>query len=147
MSAHPNEGHGTLDILEALAALPEPEPPRPPAPKPAGPLVAAICALMNGDPIHDRDRERIVDAIVDDALTHDGLVNPNRVRTSLTRTNADGSTDLVVYPRLIGTVYQTLAAKGALEFVDWTDSTDLRGGNKGKPARIYRLTRILEPTP
>lgn len=137
-----DDGHGTLDLIAALAELPA----TPPAPKPAGPLVASICALMLGDPIHAADRQRIVTAIVTDAREHDGTVDPNRVRARLTRVNADGSTDLVVYPRLIGTVYSGLASKGVLEFAGWIDSTDVRGGNNGKPARSYRLT-TLEITP
>jgi hypothetical protein len=137
-----DDGHGTLDLLEALAQLPA----TPPAPKPAGPLVASICALMNGDPVHTADRQRIVTEIVADAQEHDGLVDPNRVRARLTRVNADGSTDLVVYPRVIGSTYQTLAAAGVLRFAGWTDSTDVRGGNRGKPARTYQLTRTPEVT-
>lgn len=148
-----SDPYGTLDILAALAEMPEfPEPPvvpasRPPTPGPAGPAVAAICELLNGDPLHARDRERTITAIVADASEHDGLVDPNRVRARLTHTNADGSTDLVVYPRVLSAVYQGLAAKGVIEFAGWIDSTDARGRNNGKPARSYRLTRTLEPTP
>jgi len=69
------------------------------------------------------------------------------VRTHLTRENADGSSDLVVYPRLLGAIYQALAKKGVLEFAGWTTSTDTRGRNAGRPARSYRLTRLPEDTP
>lgn len=203
MSTHDYTGHGTLDLLEALAARPtcfgcgepvDPDDqdadlvrhgdriehadcyyqqqefiaesiehgdtviehangavgiipaPHPKPPRSSGPAVAGILALLNGDPIHDRDRERIVTAILDEAAAHDGLVDPNRVRARLTITNADGSTDLVVYPRLIGAVYHGLAHKGALEFAGWIDSTDTRGGNAGRPARSYRLNRNSEAT-
>jgi hypothetical protein len=132
---------GTLDLLEALAALPVPPP------RPSTTEVQAIVDLLNGDPLHDTDRARIVDAIVTDAHEHDGVVDPNRVRARLTRVNADGSTDLVVYPRVIGAVYQGLTKAGALEFAGWIDSTDTRGGNAGRPARSYRLTRLPEETP
>jgi len=128
---------GQLDLLDVLAA----EPPRP---RPAGPEVDAICALLLGDPMHARDRERIVTALVEDARRHDGHVDPNRVRVSLTRENADGSADLVVFPRLLGATYQALAKKGVLELTGWTTSTDTRGRNVGRPARSYRLTRLPE---
>lgn len=135
---------GTLDLLDALAA--EPLPAAPPRPRGAGPEVDAICALLLGDPMHALDRERIVVALVEDARRHDGHVDPNRVRAGLTRENADGSSDLTVYPRLLGATYQALAKKGVLEFVGWTTSTDTRGRNAGRPARSYRLTRLPEGT-
>ena len=94
---------------------------------------------MGGDPIHARDRRRIVAAILADALAHSGLVNPNRVRAALT--NKHG---IDVYPRLIGATYNGLTRAGILAFEGWTTSDDHRGGNAGKPARCYRLTLPLE---
>lgn len=130
---------GTLDLLEALAELPAPPPvhliPR------AGidEHTQAVLALVRGNPLHDRDRERIVRAIVTDARAHDGHVDPNRVRRALTH---DSGEDLLVYPRVIGAVYSALTATGALVFTGYVDSDDAHGKNRGKPARCYLLTRL-----
>lgn len=134
------EPYGTLDMLAALADLPEPQA-KPAPPKPAGVEVAAICALLRGDPLHRRDRERIVAAVVEEAREHDGFVDPNRVRARLTYGDTQ---ELVVNPRVVGAVYQGLGKTGVLEFAGYIDSTDTSGRNAGKPARSYRLTRLPE---
>ncbi len=95
---------------------------------------ASLLALLNGDPIHDGDRQRICQAIRDTALTNNGRVNPNVVRRRLTYNGA-----LMVYPRIVGAVYHSLARAGVLVPDGWTVSDDRSGGNRGKPARLYRL--------
>jgi len=97
----------------------------------------AILRLVDGDPIHERDRAEIVAEIVaagrEHRLRH---VDPNAVRARLA-----GS----VYPRCIGAVYAALRYAGVLEPVSWTTSTDKAGRNAGKPARVYRLVdEVLE---
>jgi hypothetical protein len=39
----------------------------------------------------------------------------------------------------VGSVFNRLSAAGVLVFDHWTDSTDRRGGNAGRPARVWRL--------
>jgi len=91
----------------------------------------AILRLIDGDPIHERDRGDIVAAIIAAGRAHRlHHVDPNAVRARLA-----GS----VYPRCIGAVYAALRNAGVLEPVSWTTSTDKAGRNAGKPARLYRL--------
>jgi len=130
------------DLIDVMTA--EATAAKPPRPSGAGPEVDAICGLLLGDPMHARDRERIVTALVEDARSHDGHVDPNRVRTRLTQVNADGSTDLVVHPPLIGAIYQSLKKKRVLQFTQYVTSTDTHGRNVGRPAPAYRLTRLPE---
>jgi hypothetical protein len=76
-------------------------------------------------------------AIRGDAASHSGHIDPNRVRALLT--NEHG---LTVYPRVIGATYSALRQAGVLIADGWTTSTDVRGGNAGKPARLYRLVEV-----
>lgn len=99
----------------------------------------ALLGLVRGNPLHDNDRHRIVEAIVDEANAHSGRVNPNRVRARLTHPVSE---ELDVNPRVVGAVYSALAGAGVLAFDDFVLNTDRRGGNAGKPCRAYRLTRI-----
>ncbi|WP_369068575.1 hypothetical protein [Kineococcus terrestris] len=138
---------GTLDLLEVLATpttapTTGTRPPRAPH-RPADTVddVAAVCALVNGNPLHANDRREVVSAILAEAAAHGGAVDPNGVRARLAVTNADGSTDYRVYPRVIGATYQALCTAGVLEFTGWIPNTDARGRNSGKQARSYRLTR------
>lgn len=91
-------------------------------------------ASVANHPMHDADRDRIVAAIRDDANTHNGQVDANRVRAALT--NAYG---LMVPPRLLSATYGSLARSGVLVHDGWTTNTDAAGGNAGKPARLWRL--------
>jgi len=109
-----------------------------PVTKPIDEHTQAVLALVRGNPLHDRDRERIVAAIFDEAKEHGGRVNPNRVRSRLT---SPISNQLDVNPRVIGAVYSALTGAGVLAFVDFCVSTDTAGKNRGKPARVYHLTR------
>lgn len=98
---------------------------------------ASILALMNGDPIHRSDRERIVQAILYVANHSAGIVDPNKVRTRLTAPSGD----LLVYPRLMGAVYRQLAQAGVLAPAGWIVNEDRHGRNAGRPMRCYRLRR------
>lgn len=98
----------------------------------------AILELIAGDDTHRRDRALIVEAIVYAAAHNGGRIDPNLVRARLT--NPD-SGELDVYPRVIGAVYNSLSANGVIQADGWTTSKDRKGGNYGKPARLYRLVR------
>lgn len=115
--------------------------PNPVPSSPVHPDTASLLDLLAGDPIHAGDRQRIVAAIVDDAHAHDGLVSMNRVRVALTGDHGH----LTVFPRLIGSVVHLLAQKRALVHADWIVNDDVRGGNRGKPARLWRLNPGREP--
>ncbi len=98
---------------------------------------AAILDLIAGDPIHATDRAAVIDAILYAANHNAGRVDPNLVRARL----SDPWGVLTVYPRVVGTVYRVLAAKGVIVPDGWVASSDRKGGNYGKPARLYRLVR------
>lgn len=91
---------------------------------------AAICDLINGDPLHAADRAAIVSAVLAAAAADGGRVDPNRVRKLIPDS---------VYPRIIGSTYQGLVKQGVLAFTGWTISEDSAGNNVGKPARVYHL--------
>lgn len=91
---------------------------------------AAILDLIHGDPLHDRDRAAVIGAIVSVARDSGGVVDPNAVRERLAG---------LVFPRLVGAVYQSLAKRGVLVAEGWTISRDKVGRNSGKPCRRYRL--------
>lgn len=97
---------------------------------------ASLLALIAGDPIHEADRARVVQAIRDTARDHGGQVDPNVVRRRLTCAHG-----LTVYPRVIGAVYNALARSGRLVVDGWIVSSDVAGKNAGKPCRRYRLVQ------
>lgn len=85
-------------------------------------------------PLADRDRRTITAAIMADAMDHDGVVSPNRVRAALS--NAHG---LTVRPRMLSATYSALAARGVLRSLGWTEvNDDVRGGNAGRPGRQWQ---------
>lgn len=98
------------------------------------PTTRAILDLLNGDPIHDADRERILVAIRAEGLASGGRVDPNRVRERLT---VNGS--LVVNPRVLSGFYSRLASRGYLA----PDGKVVNGsrGNSNKESNAWRLTR------
>lgn len=98
---------------------------------------AAILALMDGDPIHQSDRQRIVEAILYAANHSAGVVDPNLVRTRL----VNGQGALTVYPRLMGAVYRQLTVRGVLVKAGWLVNEDSHGRNAGRPMPRYRLVR------
>lgn len=95
--------------------------------------ITAITSLMDGDPLHARDRAAVVTAILTDGRSHNGQVDPNRVRDTLPPW---------VYPRSIGSTYRVLLHHEVLVFEGrWTENLDGKGRNIGKPQRLYRLAR------
>lgn len=81
------------------------------------------------------ERDRVI-AAMSVAYERDGLINPNRVRALLT--NATGELDC--NPRVISATYSSLRQRGVIRHIGWTTSTDVHGGNAGKPARTYTFT-------
>jgi hypothetical protein len=92
---------------------------------------ADVLALVAGDPLHHRDREAVIDAILRVGRANGGRVDADRVREQLPRW---------VYPRVIGPVYRALACAGVLELDGWKVSEDRKGRNSGRPQRVYQLT-------
>jgi len=89
---------------------------------------AALLDLIDGDPIHARDREAVIDAIRA-AVRPDGTVCGNDWRGLILQW---------VYPRVVGATVHALAKRGVLQFTgDWAISDDVRGRNSGRPTRIY----------
>ena len=83
----------------------------------------------NPQPLAERYRERIHAAMIAAAEMSDDrrTVNPNRVRELLS--NEHG---LTVPPRMLSASYGVLRSQGVLVRKGWVESTDSRGGNRGK---------------
>lgn len=127
----PRSGPVSADLTAAGSSTPT----IPPGAVSVGADTTAILRLVDGDPIHERDRELIVSAIVETGRAHRlHLVNPNVVRSRLA-----GS----VHPRCVGPVYGALRHAKVIEPVGWTVSTDTGGRNVGKPLRLYRLAESV----
>ena len=93
------------------------------------PDTAALLDLMDGDPIHARDREAVIDAIRA-AVRPDGTVCSNDWR---------GLIPQWVYPRVIGATVHALGRRRILQATgDWRISDDTAGKNAGRPVRVYR---------
>ena len=93
------------------------------------PATQALLDLIHGDPIHDRDREAVVNAIRA-AVRDDGTVCGNDWRRLVPQW---------VYPRVVGATVNALARAGVLRATgEWVASDDLAGRNSGKPVRVYR---------
>lgn len=93
------------------------------------PATQALLDLIHGDPIHDRDREAVVNAIRT-AVRDDGTVCGNDWRRLIPQW---------VYPRVVGATVNALARAGVLRATgEWVASDDLAGRNSGKPVRVYR---------
>jgi hypothetical protein len=93
------------------------------------PATQALLDLIHGDPIHDRDREAVIDAIRA-AVRDDGTVCGNDWRRLI---------PAWVYPRVIGATVNALARAGVLRATgEWVASDDFAGRNSGKPVRVYR---------
>lgn len=98
------------------------------------PTAAEVCALVIGDPMHQREHQAVLAAIQADADAHDGLVNVNRVRPLI---------PAWVYPRVVSATYSALLNRRPALLVptgEWVSNTDAKGRNVGKPQRVYRLT-------
>ena len=93
------------------------------------PATQSLLDLIDGDPIHARDREAVIDAIRA-AVRSDGTVCGNDWR---------GLIPTWVYPRVIGATVNALGRAGVLQSTgEWRISDDLAGRNSGKPVRVYR---------
>ena len=106
----------------------------------ADPDTAARVMLVADDRVHATDRERVVAAILADADTHGGRIDPNRVRAALTHTDDNGKPALTVQPQVLSAAYMALKHRRAIAADGYTTNDDRAGGNHGKPLRLYRLT-------
>jgi hypothetical protein len=95
---------------------------------------ASLLALVEGDPVHERDRAVILAAIIQTARDHSGIVDPNALRALLT--NEHGT---VVYPAVIGAVIASLRHRGVLREAGWVITKGSRSRNGGKPQRRWAL--------
>ena len=92
------------------------------------PDTAALLDLMDGDPIHARDREAVIDAIRA-AVRPDGTVCSNDWR---------GLIPQWVFHRVIGATVHALINRKILRATgEWEISDDTIGKNSGKPVRRY----------
>lgn len=94
-----------------------------------------LAIANNPQPWAAMQRERIIEAIRDDARAHGGEVHPNRVRIRLS--NRIG---LQVNPRMLSAAYSALSAQKRIAFDHWGTNDDTAGGNAGKPQRVWRWT-------
>ena len=94
------------------------------------PTADAVTALVTADPMHAADVEAVMDAITYDAASHDGEVDPNRVRRLVPQH---------VQPQVLSATYASLVRQGRLERVGWTTNEDRRGRNAGKPLALWTL--------
>lgn len=98
------------------------------------PDTASLLELIDGDPLHETDRAAVIDAILAVARAHGGEINPNLVRERIPRS---------VYHRVVGSTYRSLTQRGIIAVAGWVVSEDKHGRNSGKPARKYRLVRMI----
>ncbi len=104
-------------------------------PKPVQRIVAE-----NPHPLYDADRATIEQAMRADAMAHDGVIDPNRVRAALR--SATG--ELRVHPRVLSGMYSSLAAQGKIRSLGWNGTNDdVAGGNAGRPMRMWQWVAPL----
>lgn len=102
---------------------------------PVDPRTASLLALIDSDPIHERDRATVITAILVDARDNDGELDLNRLRARLT----DERGNYRVYPAVVGSTVCALRWRGVLVHKGWTLSTDTHGRNSGKPIKTYTV--------
>ena len=96
------------------------------------PAVAADDSIPN----RTDSRAAICAAITRAAAEHHGLVHISYVRPYLTP---------LVTPHMVGAVFAGLHLTGALRATgDYLPNGDTASGNGSKPAKVSRLTRLLE---
>lgn len=83
---------------------------------------------------HQYDSELVEMVIRQDAATHEGLIDPNRVRAHLRHHHPD------VRPAVIGATYSGLVRRGLLARVGSVPNTDTKSRNLNKESGLYRLT-------
>ncbi len=96
--------------------------------------VQQLALRIPADPTdpHAEARAHVITAIATAAELDGGRVSANHVRDILAAVP-----EWDVPPTLVGATYRTLVLRGQLRHVGWETSTDVRGGNAGKPARVY----------
>lgn len=95
----------------------------------------AVVEIVGNDWRSDPDWARFQDACYHVALFASGHVDPNEVRTRMTNTHG-----LTIEPRRYSAFWSKAASKGGFLVKDgWTLNDDVKGGNRGKPQRTYRL--------
>ena len=96
----------------------------------------ATVELVGNDWLADEDWAAFCDACI--AAAHfdfAGLVNPNHVRSRLSNTHG-----LTIEPRRYSSFWSRAASKNGFLTADgWVINDDVKGGNRGKPLRRYRL--------
>ncbi len=129
-------------VEDALFTLPAPQTATqvPPKPRPIDADVIAILDELKANPDLAEDRRKVVTAIVAEARSRAGKVDPNRVRARIA--DPDSGKPALIRPQVVGAVYGALRAAGVLTFDGYVTSTDKAGRNAGRPARAYRLARI-----
>jgi hypothetical protein len=93
-------------------------------------------------PVHDKDRNRIDNAIRADGRANDGAIDQARVRASLSTTWPNGNTTIDVSPRLLSARYSVLRAQGHIARDGWHINTSKDGGNGGRMYPTWRLTDV-----
>lgn len=122
---HSDSDSDTGQMLLDLDSLPS---------APVSDEVADILALLRADPQNDRDRGRIIAAVISVAAENRGVVNSNHVRAKLL--NRHGQLD--VRPQVVGATINGLTKRGVIRAIGWAVNED-KSGNAGKPQRLYRL--------
>ncbi|MCP3801837.1 hypothetical protein NLX83_21460 [Allokutzneria sp. A3M-2-11 16] len=109
------------------------------APVDRGDVVSEVCALLVLDPMHARDTEAVVSAILAAALRQPHhLVTANTWRAHL---------PTWVAPQMVGaTVKRLVDAKVLLPTGRWVRCSDAAARNVGKPQPVYRLAPELADT-
>jgi hypothetical protein len=100
------------------------------------PDVVRVLDLLWSDPENADERALIVSGIYAVARAHHGVVDPNALREWLHDRDRE---PWLTKPQLVGAVVSALARAGTIRPAGWTVSTDRRGGNAGKPCRVWRL--------
>lgn len=95
----------------------------------------------NPHPLYDADRAAVEQAMRHDAMAHDGVIDPNRVRAAL----RSAAGELRVHPRVLSGMYSALAAQGKIRSLGWNGTNDDHaGGNAGRPMRLWQWVEPLE---
>jgi hypothetical protein len=103
---------------------------------PADDDVARLLGLLATDDDNLDEASLICDGIIHVARANGGLVNVNDLRDWL---HEPGREPWLTKPQLVGAVVSALARARTIRPAGWTVSTDRRGGNAGKPCRVWRL--------
>lgn len=94
----------------------------------------AVCALVDGDPVHARDRAAVIGAVREAARLNGDRISRNDIAPLI---------PAWVFPNVVGAVISALRSKRVLTWAEkrWATSDDINGGNAGKLCRIYEFHR------